>query len=156
MLTDVQLLFRQCFCRAPECGRRFFICSRCDRGQVYCSSNCREKARRQQLRAANLRHQQSEEGRLDHRDRQRAYRQRLAGLSNTSASEIVTDHGSRNHLSCEIVGAAPSDGSEFIALDASLIRPRLPLGNFRLHRPEIVCCCCGRSGLFIKPFDNLE
>ena len=156
MLTDVQLLFRQCFCRAPECRRRFFICSRCDRGQVYCSSGCREKARRQQLHAANLRHQQSEEGRLDHRDRQRAYRQRLARSTNTSASEIVTDHGSKDHLSCEIVGAAPSDGSELVAFVPSLIRSRPPLGDFRLHRTEIVCCCCGWSGLFIKPFDNLE
>ena len=35
-----------------------------------------EKKRRQQTRAANRKHQQSEEGRLDHRDRQRDYRER--------------------------------------------------------------------------------
>ena len=34
------------------------------------------QARRHQRRAANRRHQQSPEGRLDHRDRQREYRQR--------------------------------------------------------------------------------
>ena len=94
MLTDEEVFYRQCFCRAPGCGRMFFICSHCDRGQVYCSPGCRDAARRRQLRAANLRHQQSEEGRLDHCDRQRAYRRRLAEAAFTSAVESVTDQGS--------------------------------------------------------------
>ena len=37
---------------------------------------CRQKTQRQQGRDANRRHQQSQEGRLDHRDRQRDYRER--------------------------------------------------------------------------------
>src|SRR5215813_2637111 len=141
MLTDVELLFRQCFCRAPGCGLMFFVCSHCDRGQVYCGPGCRDATRRLQMRAANLRHQRSEEGRLDHRDRQRAYRQRLAWSATTSASENVTDQGSNDHVACEIVGAAPSNDSELINLDASLIRPTPPWGDFRLHRPWIVCRC---------------
>ena len=67
---------RQRFCRGVGCGAVFWICRHCDRGHRYCSDRCRRKARRQQLRAANRRHQQSREGRLDHRDRQRAYRER--------------------------------------------------------------------------------
>ena len=38
--------------------------------------HCRATAQRHQRRHANARHQRSEEGRLDHRDRQRAYRAR--------------------------------------------------------------------------------
>lgn len=55
----------------------FWICSHCNRGQCYWSPACRTEARLRQHRAANCRHQQSLEGRLDHRDRQRAYRLRF-------------------------------------------------------------------------------
>ena len=134
----------------------FFICSHCDRGQVYCSPGCRDATRRLQLRAANLRHQRSEEGRLDHRDRQRAYRRRLAGSATTLAVENVTDHGSNDHASYDIVRAAPSNDSELVALDASLIQSRAPRGDFLLHRPGIVCRRCGRSGVLINPFSDLE
>jgi hypothetical protein len=75
------------FVAAEGCQRVFWICSHCDRGQCYCSPGCRTEARRRQCRAANRRHQQSPEGRLDHRDRQRAYRQR-------HAPPRVTDQGS--------------------------------------------------------------
>ena len=71
-----KVLWRQLFCRGPGCGAMFYICRSCYRGQVYCGDRCRQKARRQQKRRANRRHQQSREGRLDHRDRQRAYRER--------------------------------------------------------------------------------
>jgi hypothetical protein len=133
----------------------FFICSHCDHGQVYCSSGCREATRRLQLRAANLRHQQSEEGRLDHRDRQRAYRRRLARSATPSAAQSVTDHGSKNQDSHDIVGAAPSDDSELVDLDTSLIQP-VPRGHLSLSRSGIVCSCCGRLGVFINPFHDLE
>ena len=69
-------LLRQRICRGAGCGVAFWICRHCDRGHRYCGERCRRKARRQQRRAANRRHQQSPEGRLDHRDRQRAYRER--------------------------------------------------------------------------------
>ena len=78
---------RRRFCRGAGCGVVFWICRHCDRGHRYCGERCRKKARRQQRRAANRRHQQSREGRLDHRDRQRAYRERR-GLRR------VTDHTS--------------------------------------------------------------
>ena len=50
------------------------------------------KARREQRRTANLRHRRTPEGRLDQRDRQQAYRQRLAAVS-------VMDQGSHNEVS---------------------------------------------------------
>ena len=134
----------------------FFVCSHCDRGQVYCGSDCRDLARRLQLRAANLRHQRSEEGRLDHCDRQRAYRLRLARSPNTSTAKSVTDHGSNDHSPHDIVETAPGDDFQLVAFGANLIQPEAPRSDFRLHRPMIVCCRCGRSGLLIDPFTDLE
>ena len=55
----------------------FYLCRHCDRGHCYCSTRCRQKALRVQRREANRRHQQSPEGRADHRDRQPEYRLRL-------------------------------------------------------------------------------
>ena len=52
------------------------FCAACDRGHAYCSPVCRHAGRARSLRAAGRRHQQSPEGRLDHRDRQRVYRVR--------------------------------------------------------------------------------
>ena len=68
------VVLRALQCRA--CQSQFFICIHCYRGQCYCGPQCRARSRRQQLRAANARYQQSEPGRLDHNDRQHAYRER--------------------------------------------------------------------------------
>ena len=73
--TREELLRRRIW-RGAGCGAVFWICCHCDRGHRYCGERCRQKKRRQQRRDANRRHQQSPEGRLDHRDRQRAYRER--------------------------------------------------------------------------------
>jgi hypothetical protein len=77
---------RQRWCGAEDGGAVFYICRRCDRGHRYCSDRCRQRTRRQQLRQANRKHQQSVEGRLDHRDHQQAYRQR-------QRQDRVTDQG---------------------------------------------------------------
>ena len=67
---------RQRFCRGIDCGRVFWICRHCYRGHKYCSLRCRQKTRGQQIRTAKRKHQKSQEGRDDHRDRNRAYRAR--------------------------------------------------------------------------------
>jgi hypothetical protein len=123
----------------------FFLCSCCDRGQVYCSAACRETARRLQLRAANVRHQRSEEGRLDHRDRQRDYRRRLAGGGCASAAKTVTDHGSNPPLAFAKI--------EPLLLSAPPAPLRLPEMS---DLGWIVCYFCGRIGRFINPFYDLE
>jgi hypothetical protein len=63
-------------CHGPNCGALFFVCSRCDRGQRYCSQECRAAARRLQQCAASRRYQRTEAGKEAHRTRQRSYRQR--------------------------------------------------------------------------------
>ena len=123
-----QVLFRQRLCRGQGCGAVFYVCRSCDRGQRYCSQRCRDKARREQRRAANRRHQRSEEGRLDHRDRQREYRRRLARVR-------VTDQGSD-------------------ALFRSSTLPPLGLSGLEAEPGEVICCVCGRRGRLVDPFEG--
>lgn len=90
MATATEIVLRQRVCRYSLCRTIFYICRCCDRGQRYCCEECRKICRREQCRAANRHHQKSDEGRLDHRDRQREYRKRL--------KKIVTDQPSADDL----------------------------------------------------------
>ena len=54
----------------------FTICEGCDRGQRYCAVACRQRMRRQQVRAAGRRYQASPKGKLRHLLRQQSYRRR--------------------------------------------------------------------------------
>ena len=96
---------RRRFCRGAGCGAVFWICRHCDRGHKYCGERCRRKARGQQRRDANRRNQQSREGRLDHRDRQRAYRERRR-------LPRVTDHTSPATYDWRSIGVAEPSPSE--------------------------------------------
>jgi hypothetical protein len=150
---DTAKPFRQRFCRARECGARFFLCPACDRGQCYCSAACRRSARLLQRRAARQRHQCSPAGRLDHRDRQRAYRRRLAVRHHTeqatapppataslpTAEKTVTDHASQ----------APVVSGK---LRASAWRWPLTAPLRRRGRGVLVCHWCGRVGHWLNPF----
>lgn len=69
-----------------RCHIQVFICRHCDRGNVYCSSNCALAARKKSLRAAGLRYQQTMQGKRKHAQRQYRYRQREI--------KKVTHHGS--------------------------------------------------------------
>ena len=57
-----------------RCRLRVRICSRCDRGHRYCSARCSDIARRDAVREASRRFQQSRRGKLLHAERQRKYR----------------------------------------------------------------------------------
>lgn len=146
--------FRQRFCRAPGCGARFFLCRACDRGQCYCSAACRAQARTVQQRRARQRHQRSSAGRLDHRDRQRAYRRRLAvrrhapvRVSATASvltpfsphQENVTDHASATAATSGKVRTSVWNWPDFPAAT------RTALG-------VLVCRWCGRVGQWLHPF----
>jgi len=113
--------------RICRCGMMFYICRSCDRGHRYCSDRCRLKARRQQRREANRRHQQSDEGRLDHCDRQRLYRQRIR-----LRKKSVTDQGSLNR---NLYDTLPHDKAELLEgqIDGSGSKP-------------VFCIRCGRAG----------
>ena len=152
MSDDCQAPFRQCFCRASGCGALFFVCPGCDQEQAYCSDFCRKIARLAKHRVANRRHQQSEEGRLDHRDRQRAYRRRKAlARSQAASTEIVTDHTPAPAPSCVTLLAAASDPVHRPPTTISPpLRPQEML--FNSDRLLVICRFCGRRGRFLNPF----
>lgn len=59
-----------------RCNRLVVICSCCDRNNIYCCPDCAEIARRESLRKAGKRYQNSLKGRHKHADRQMRYRLR--------------------------------------------------------------------------------
>lgn len=59
-----------------RCHAQVIICSDCDRGNVYCSSNCSELVRRESMCEAGKRYQQSQRGKQHHAARQKRYRER--------------------------------------------------------------------------------
>ena len=137
-----ELILRQRTCNGAACFAVFFICQHCDRGKRYCSVSCQSEAYRKQRRAANRRHQQSEEGRLDHRDRQRQYRCRCRARNEpepttgptTEAATSVTDQ--------------PSQTIPFPAkIQLWEAEPQPQPAPTQLY-----CRICGRTSRFINPF----
>ena len=147
MAASPQTVFRQRFCRASDCRILFFICSHCDRGQCYCSLVCRQGSRLEQRRVARRRHQDSPEGRLDHRDRQRAYRLRRAASARATTKENVTDHGSQSGTTSVTMPTPCNQHPEPIR-SGWLRRMWLTASDLGL----IVCHFCGRVGRFLNPF----
>ncbi len=137
-----EVVLRQRACLGQECHSVFFICSHCDRGHRYCSARCREQARRQQRQCANKRHQQSPEGRLDHRDRQRKYRCRRR-----QTQSRVTDQGSLSIVSPALFDCGDADAINHPAVPRT--RPE------RQPQLWLRCRICGRMGRFIDPFPRI-
>jgi hypothetical protein len=119
----------------------FFICLSCYRGQTYCSPQCRHKSRREQLRQANRRYQQSWEAQLDHRDRQREYRRRRC-CRVTDQSSLVPYSCGRIHR----VLAPESRRPAFAKLHE--LDPRSRQEGFH----HLFCIICGRWGQLIEIF----
>jgi len=137
-------VFRQRVCQFPPCGAVFYLCPHCDRGQRYCSSRCRERSRRLQRREANRRHQQSPEGRADHRDRQREYRKRQCAR--------VTDQSSLRDSPCVNLMAPPA--FEPLAETPEPDPPTPP--GAELAPGWVVCQICGRRGRWLNPFPEVK
>lgn len=122
----------------------FYLCRYCDRGQQYCSPRCREKSRRLQRREANRRHQQSPEGRADHRDRQREYRERQRAR--------VTDQSSLRSSPCANLTAPPAPE----AIEAIPEPERRPSPDTAMPSGWVVCQICGCRGRWVNPFPEVE
>ena len=124
--------FTSAYCRI--CGMLFWICRHCDRGHCYCSSSCRDQGYRQKRRLANRRHQQSREGRLDHRDRQRALRRRRLIMQRS-----VTDQSSLSSVA-----------SYRMPLAVAFRWPRGSESPSPSFSGPLHCIVCGRRG-FVDP-----
>ena len=122
----------------------FYLCRRCDRGQRYCSPRCREKALRLQRREANRRHQQSPEGRLDHRDRQREYRKRQRAR--------VTDKSSLRASRCVNLTVPPVREP----IEATLALDLGPSPEAEIPVGWVMCQICGRRGRWVNPFPEVK
>jgi hypothetical protein len=145
MAVQGEVLLRLRVCFGNECRAVFFLCSRCDRGQRYCSLACRERARVEQRRRANRRHQQSPEGRLDHRDRQRAYRERCR---HRALQASLTDQGSLSTVCPASSGCGKPTSRTLL--------PHWPAKHCWTDTREwLRCRICGRAGRFIDPFPHL-
>lgn len=103
------------------CQREVLLCSGCDRGQRYCGVGCREQARRESLRAAGRRYQDSRAGRFAHARRARRYRER---------QKIVTHQASQVAPLQTTVVAQP--------VEAEVLAPAAAVKALAWH-----CCWCG-------------
>lgn len=64
------------FYLCARCREQVHVCSRCDRGQIYCSEECSEISRRESVRRAGAKYQKTPQGARNHADRQRRHRER--------------------------------------------------------------------------------
>jgi hypothetical protein len=96
-------------CRAPT-----LVCSRCDRGQIYCAAGCAAVARQQSQREAGRRYQCSRPGRFMHAARTQRWRERQALLavplagSEMAAAQSVTHQGSPTPASDAVLVGVPT------------------------------------------------
>jgi hypothetical protein len=109
-----------------ECGQQVVVCSRCDRGQRYCSRECSRAARRCSVREAGARYQRSERGRLHHARRQKLYRFRKAGFRG------VTHQGSLGRGSSGSLALCQSQGPSVMLFVPSYSRPRCRFCGFEI------------------------
>jgi len=115
-----------------RCRAQVLICSRCDRGQIYCADSCAQFARWERQREAGERYQTSHRGRVAHALRSGRYRAR---------QKKVTHQGSPRQPPDDLV----SSGSVVIAgksLSPSHdVIPRGPASHChwcRCHCPQFV------------------
>lgn len=80
-----------------HCGVQVRICAGCEHGQIYCAGACSAIRRRESLRRAGARYQQTLRGALCHARRQRRWRAR---------QREVTHQGYRRALGCASVSAS--------------------------------------------------
>ena len=126
---------RYALCPAQACRRQFFLCSRCDRGQRYCSPACSAAARRTERRETAARYQRGHRGRRLHAARQARYRERRAQKVTHPGRGAGMVSGTLRALVVAALAAAPTKDSPRV--EALPIRPR--------------CRVCGLVLDFVRP-----
>lgn len=133
------------------CATQVRICRDCDRGNRYCASACAQIRRRESLRRAGERYQQSYGGACKHAARQSAWRVRRA--------QKVTHQGSLAGAVTLIVGSSTSTTAEETHADVAAVELQphatvLERADRRAHAYTPVhytvpaaprCCFCGRT-----------
>jgi hypothetical protein len=115
-----------------RCHRQVVICSRCDRGQIYCGADCAQSARRESLRQAGRRYQGSRRGRHRHAERQRRYRRRGQEVTHQGSPPLARDASLR------------ADSEVTVAISTPLSPAQAPEAGLR-------CGFCARlCGRFVR------
>lgn len=101
------------------CHQQAMVCPRCDRGQIYCSRACSQRARTVSLKITRARYQATLKGKHKHAARQSAYRRLLR--------QKVTDQG-----------------SPFSSGNASIkaLEHKAEKASVKQFTPELRCCFC--------------
>ncbi len=74
-----------------RCRAQVVLCTRCDRGNVYCGQACSQIARRTAMREAGRRYQSSRAGRFAHAARARRYRARCENVTHQGSAATAAD-----------------------------------------------------------------
>jgi hypothetical protein len=101
------------------CLTQTTICSHCDRGQLYCSAECSQAARKKSCIDAGLRYQNTFNGKMKHALRQRRYRARQR--------EKVTHHGSQSNTQNALLHQVPNQVKKMLIMQ---------------DHGELTCCFC--------------
>ena len=120
-----------------RCHSQVCICSRCDRGNIYCGLTCSQRSRAQKHRIANQKYQKSLKGRQKNAARQRRYRQRQK-----DNIKKVTDQGSPDLPLNDLLPNKPSEDKSrqvdqvCCHFCGELVSPFLRTGYLRHHRHQ--------------------
>jgi len=80
------------------CQTQSIVCSKCDRGQIYCSKVCAVIARKISMKLAGMRYQKTFNGKRKHAARQALYRMRQNEIVTHRSSPSMPQHASMNSL----------------------------------------------------------
>jgi hypothetical protein len=127
-----------------RCHRQVIICSCCDRGNIYCSSECSLVSRQESVRAAGKRYQKTYRGKLHHAERQKRYRKQKIikvthqGSPNTANNDLLQSEANEfiniandNEIRCHFCGCICDSllRIEFLARSKTHITGIRPLGS---------------------------
>ncbi len=79
--------------QCARCLKQVKICTRCDRGNIYCSRACSIAARKSSCRAATKRYQRTPRGKQNHANCQQRYREKQQAKIRAKMPKVI-DHGS--------------------------------------------------------------
>jgi hypothetical protein len=76
------------------CHTQSRVCSKCDRGQIYCGKVCAVFARKKSMQLAGMRYQKTFNGKRNHAARQARYRMRQSKIVTHRCSPSMLQHAS--------------------------------------------------------------
>ena len=121
-----------------RCRALTFICTSCDRGQVYCPGDCARVARKTSRREANQRYARTAGGRLKSAARSQRYRDR----------RCVTDQGSLSDGSRVVL--APSTTNAVVETSSNELPPITKLKTDAAIGKGFRCSFCGFWSKWIR------